>query len=85
MKETAKTLAMYFDRPLLDGTGLKGEYDFSIEYEDEPTARIPFNPFGGLTLSALSAALQPIGLKVESTKAPVDVLVIDNVERPSEN
>jgi uncharacterized protein (TIGR03435 family) len=84
MKEAADSFAMYFDRPVVDRTGLKGEYDFSIDYDDDASLRMPGNPFSGLTPSALSAALQAVGLKLESTKASVNVLVVD-VEKPSEN
>jgi uncharacterized protein (TIGR03435 family) len=85
MQEAALAFAAYFDRPVLDRTGLRGDYDFVIEYEGDASARIPLNPFSGLTPSALSTALEAIGLKLESTKAPVAVLVIDHVEKPSEN
>ena len=85
MEAAARAFAFFFDRPVLDRTNLKGDYDFTIEYEDDPEARIPLNPFSGLTPSALSAALATVGLKLESTKAPVKVLVIDNVEKPAKN
>jgi uncharacterized protein (TIGR03435 family) len=85
MKAAAETFAIYFDRPLLDRTGLQGEYDFKIEYDVDASTRIPLNPFSGLTPSGLSAALQAVGLNLESTKAPVEILVIDHVQKPSEN
>ena len=85
MKDAAEAFGMYFDRPIVDKTAIQGEYDFTIEYEDEPSIRVRGNPFSGLTSSALSVALQEVGLKLESTKAPVEVLVIDHVERPTEN
>jgi uncharacterized protein (TIGR03435 family) len=85
MKQAAETFAIYFDRPLLDRTGLQGEYDFKIEYDVDASTRIPLNPFSGLTPSGLSAALQAVGLTLESTKAPVEILVIDHVQKPSEN
>jgi len=85
MKEAAEAFGIYFDRPIMDRTGINGEYDFTIEYDVEPTMKTPQNPFSGLTPSALSVALQAVGLKLESTKAPVEILVIDHVEKPSEN
>lgn len=99
MQDAAEALSSYFERPVLDRTGLKGEYDFSIEFDIDPTAPEPdhvdmtsglggqtyINPFRGLTSSALSVGLQEIGLKLESTKAPIEILVIDHVERPTEN
>jgi uncharacterized protein (TIGR03435 family) len=44
-----------------------------------------FNPFSGLTAAELSASLQDVGLRLESTRAPIDVLVVDRVEKPTEN
>jgi uncharacterized protein (TIGR03435 family) len=85
IEEAARTFSFYFDRLVLDRTGLQDEYDFTLEYEDDPSARIPANPFSGLTPSTLSKALQAIGLKLESATAPAKVLVIDQVKRPSEN
>ncbi|MBV8846331.1 MAG: TIGR03435 family protein [Bryobacterales bacterium] len=98
MQDAADTLGWYFERPVIDRTSLKGEYDFVIEYDVDPNERGPaaapntsglgggyFNPFTGLTSAAVSVALQEVGLRLESTKAPVEVLVIDHVEKPSEN
>jgi uncharacterized protein (TIGR03435 family) len=85
MQDAAMTFSFYFDRQVLDRTGLKGDYDFSIEYEDDPSLRNSLRIFSGLTPSALSTALQTVGLKLESTKAQLSVLVIDHVEKPTEN
>ena len=87
MARFVEVLGQSLDLPVLDRTGISGEYDFVIEYEEErgqrgapPTGLLP-----GATGGALSVALQDIGLKLESAKAPVEVLVIDHVERPSQN
>jgi uncharacterized protein (TIGR03435 family) len=85
LPEAADSLSWYLDRLVVDRTGLKGDYDWSIQYEDDPSMRIPGNPFSGLTSSALSTALQAVGLRLESTRAPIRVLVIDHVEKPSQN
>lgn len=98
MQEAVEALSAYFDKPVLDRTHLKGEYDFSLECDRDPTMPQPdhvdmtsgrgggyFNPFTGLSSAALSVCLQDIGLKLESTKAPIEILVIDQVERPSQN
>jgi uncharacterized protein (TIGR03435 family) len=76
-----------FDRPVLDKTGLSGRYDFDLEWTPDETQ------FGGVvketpqsTKPPLFTALQEqLGLKLESMKAPVLVLAINNIERPSEN
>jgi uncharacterized protein (TIGR03435 family) len=76
-------------RPILDRTRLKGTYDFTLQYTPE-------NPIPGLQgpdaappdssgTSIFTALQEQLGLKLESTRGPVDVLVIDHVERPSEN
>jgi uncharacterized protein (TIGR03435 family) len=87
MEDIVELLGQSLDLPVLDRTGLKGDYDVVIEYDEEPRPRgiPPTGMLPGATASALSAALQEVGLRLESTKAPVEVLVIDHVERPSEN
>lgn len=98
LQEAVAGLGNYFDRPLLDQTGLQGDFDFTLEYEPEPMQmERPMvdktsglggnftNPFSGLSAGALSVALQDVGLKLESTKARVQVLVIENIARPKEN
>jgi len=76
-----------FDRPVLDKTGLTARYDFDLEFAPDESL------FGGLlkapadaTRPGIFAALQEqLGLKLESTKGPVDAIVIDRIDRPSEN
>jgi uncharacterized protein (TIGR03435 family) len=62
-------------------TGLTGKYDFKLRYvTDELHNTDPDTPPGFFT-----AAQQELGLKFEPTKDPVEVLVIDHIDRPSEN
>jgi uncharacterized protein (TIGR03435 family) len=76
-----------FDRPVLDKTGLTGRYDFDLEFAPDESL------FGGAlkapadtTRPGIFAAIQEqLGLKLESTKGPVDSFVIDKIDRPSEN
>jgi uncharacterized protein (TIGR03435 family) len=76
------------DHPVVDQTGLSGRYDFMIEFTPEPnapspaTGGAPLDPLGPTFLQALR---EQLGVKLESTKAPLRILVIDHVERPSEN
>jgi uncharacterized protein (TIGR03435 family) len=73
--------------PVLDKTGLEGLYNFKLEFTDP---RFP-PPKGGSQLSLESrpdiftAVQEQLGLRLESTKGPVEFLVIDHVERPSGN
>jgi uncharacterized protein (TIGR03435 family) len=82
MAELAELLSDWLDCDVLDRTGLKGEYDFTLKWK----------PFQGeahmLNASepSLSAALQEqLGLKLEPAKNPVEVLIIDHIEKPSLN
>ena len=76
------------DRPVTDQTGLTGRYDFDLEFARDESL------FGGAlgkgpdepTAPGLFAALQQqLGLKLEATRGPVTLLVIDQVKRPTEN
>jgi uncharacterized protein (TIGR03435 family) len=76
-------------RPVIDKTGLGGRFDFTMEWAPETTAAppsdaptAPSDPAGPTPREALRDQL---GLKLESTKGPAQILVIDRVERPSEN
>lgn len=82
------------DRPVIDQTGLKGRFDFQLQWTpDSPQAAAvrgpgepPTPPAGADTQPDLFTALQEqLGLKLASTKAEIDVLVIDRVEKPSGN
>jgi len=72
------------DRMVVDHTGLKGNYDFELTFERDS------GPVGAdvrdLEGSPIFSALQEqLGLKLESKKAPVEFLIIEHVEQPSEN
>jgi uncharacterized protein (TIGR03435 family) len=79
-------------RPVQDKTGLTGKYDFTLKFgktsadeqQDESAAADPRGggtPLGSLVLSGLNS----VGLKLDSEKGQVETLVIDHMERPSEN
>jgi len=84
------TVANILGSPVLDKTGLKGFYDFKLEWTpDGSQVRRPGND--GLTQPVDSApdlfgALQEqLGLKLEKKKGPGEVMVVDHAERASEN
>jgi uncharacterized protein (TIGR03435 family) len=70
------------DRPVIDRTGLTGTYKLRIEAT--PEWRINDNPQPG-DLSIFTAVQEQLGLKLEPATAPVDILVIDSAQKPSEN
>ena len=82
MAEFATTMDSQLEKPLVDQTGLTGKWDFLLKWRPE-TAPEPDDPNA---LPGIFTAIQEqIGLKLEGAKAPVDVIVIDKVERPSAN
>jgi len=80
----AKALASQLDRSVEDETGLKGVFDFTLEWEPDtqstgvddeaPSANVGSGP------SLFTALREQIGLKLEPRKAPVEVFVIDRIE-----
>jgi uncharacterized protein (TIGR03435 family) len=70
--------------PIVDKTGLKGLFDFQMQFAPETlsTAGSPSDPCGPSLFTALQ---EQLGLKLESSKGPVEVLVVDSVSRPTEN
>ena len=61
-------------------TGLTGVYDFTLKFSDDLDAKMDSS-----APSFYTALQEQLGLKLESAKGPVDVLVIDHAERPSAN
>jgi uncharacterized protein (TIGR03435 family) len=85
------TLSQLLGRPVVDKTGLKGKYDFILLWTPDPAE---LTPIGGpdvplppdLAGPSLFTALQEqLGLKLQSAKGPVEILVIDHVEKPDAN
>lgn len=82
MTTLAEILAFDLERPVRDETGLKGDFAFTLEW----TRGLAESDAGPSSRPSLFTAVQEqLGLKLESTKGPVEVLVIDHVEKPSEN
>jgi uncharacterized protein (TIGR03435 family) len=72
------------DRPVLDQTGISGKWDLSLSWRpDEFQVGRPTN--GDTGPDIYTAIQQQLGLRLVSTKAPADVIVIDHIEKPSEN
>lgn len=101
LEEFASTLTRFADRTVIDQTNTPGRFDFTVEMTPEDyramLIRSAINAGVSLPPQALQlienvsgesffAALQTVGLKMESRKAPLDVLVVDSgTKTPSEN
>lgn len=93
--DLAATLSRSLDRPVLDKTGLTGKYDFAFNWADmnqlqassdnAPAGRPATLPLDVGGPSLFSAIQEQLGLRLVSGKGPGDIIVIDHVERPSEN
>jgi uncharacterized protein (TIGR03435 family) len=79
------------DRPVIDRTGLQGRWDFTLTWTPDETqfasfgVRIPTSTDPNAPPVLFTAVQEQLGLKFDSVRAPVEVLVVDRVEKPSEN
>lgn len=76
-----ESLSLMLRRVVIDRTGLTGTFDFEVTWTPEQRVAgdvAPFDPNGPM----LTALREQLGLKLESTRTPVDVLVIDRAEMP---
>ena len=101
MSDFARALSDQVGRNVLDKTGLKGDYDLTLQWTpDEGQGRMfggPGGPPDGKAAadsapvidtsgpSIFTAIQEQLGLKLESQKGPVDTLTISHIEQPSEN
>jgi uncharacterized protein (TIGR03435 family) len=98
--QISEMLANQLGRPVVDQTGLKGSYDFELEFAPDETVHMPgmktpSEDGGGPNMggasegsgpSLLMAVQEQLGLKLESKKGPIDLLVVDAAEKvPTEN
>lgn len=98
----AEMLSRFSERPVVDMTGIQGQYDFDLVFTPERTRNMPGGmrgpmapPSGGDPLAAAPTperagsiydSVQRYGLKLEPRKAPMEVLVVDRIEKtPTEN
>jgi uncharacterized protein (TIGR03435 family) len=80
MDDLAYSLSGEVGRIVLDETGLKGKYDFTLKWTpDEERGAADAGP------SIFTAVQEQLGLKLESTTGPIDTIVVDHIERPSPN
>ena len=84
MEMLAQQLSMTLRRPVHDETGLNGRYDFKLEWDPEPDAS-PDVHDSSPGPSIFTAITEQLGLRLESKKGPVQVYVVEKIERPTEN
>lgn len=78
MPNFAALLGKRLDRNVLDKTGLTGSYDVKLEWSPDLSEDTG-------SASIFTALQDQLGLKLESGKGPVEIIVIDSLERPTEN
>jgi uncharacterized protein (TIGR03435 family) len=84
--------AAVLDRPVVDQTGISGRYNFTLKWTPDESQ------FGGMGIKVpppsdkadappglFTAMPEQLGLKLDATKTPVDVFVVDHVEKPTDN
>jgi uncharacterized protein (TIGR03435 family) len=90
IRNLTEFLSRQTGRPVLDMTGLKGFYNFTLNFTPEasPSAPSPETPIveSAVGPSLFTAVQEQLGLKLEPRKAPVEILVVDHAEKiPTEN
>ena len=91
-----RDIAMFFgliasvNMAVVDRTGLTGRYDVTLQFAGDivlaaGAAPVPREVTSSEVLPLRAAVRQQLGLKLESVRAPVEVLVIDSIDRPTEN
>ncbi len=84
-------LSNFVGRNVVDRTGLSGSYDIELTFDPASAAKAPPgappgpSPTDDTKPSIFTALQEQLGLKLESTRGPIDVLVIDQAERPTAN
>jgi len=89
MNNIVQTLSNLLGRTVVNKTGLKGLFDAKLTWTPDAALQGPAGPDAPPVdpsgPSIFTAIQEQLGLKLDSAKGPVDVIVIDSVQRPSEN
>jgi len=85
MDEFATSLAVQLGRPVTNATGLKGKYDFTLSWVSSQL-RTQADDSNTAGPDLFRAVQEQLGLKLDPKKAPVEMLIVDHIERlPTEN
>jgi uncharacterized protein (TIGR03435 family) len=79
MQKLADLLSRQAGLPVVDSTGLKGVFDFTLTWSPDEAAATPTD--GAAAPSIFTALQEQLGLKLESGKGPVEILVVDHMEK----
>ena len=77
-------MTRFTQQPIVDMTGLKGEYDVNLQWMPDVAKAIPAAEPDGIMDAAPSlfaAVREQLGLRLEATKGPMNVVVVDHAER----
>jgi uncharacterized protein (TIGR03435 family) len=98
MSFVANNLALHLGQPVVDRTGLTGDYDFTLRFPPRGEATVhnneqtgakettmPVSSISEHNAMLLSAIEEQLGLKVEPQTTPLPVLIIDRAEKPAAN
>jgi uncharacterized protein (TIGR03435 family) len=90
MAQIAKGLETFVERTVIDHTSLTGSFDAELDFAREQRRfGPPIDPSAveapASAVSIYTAVQEQLGLRLESRRGPVEVLVIDRIERPTEN
>jgi uncharacterized protein (TIGR03435 family) len=94
MSRIAQLLTQSVGRPVIDKTGLTGYFDFTLQWTPQPGSEMPIRPAGEPPAppppaadpdgpNLFTAIQEQLGLKLESGRGPVEVVVIDRLEKPT--
>jgi bla regulator protein BlaR1 len=93
MSRIAQLLTQSVGRPVIDKTGLTGYFDYTLQWTPQPGSEMPFRPAGEPPAppppaadpdgpNLFTAIQEQLGLKLESARGPVEVIVIDRLDKP---
>jgi hypothetical protein len=93
MSGLARMLGGQVRRIVNDNTNLEGQFDYTLTWSGSSSPNLALSPAGGDVPTAtepagpsiFTAIQEQLGLRLESTRGPVEVIVIDSVQKPTEN
>lgn len=87
MAQLAYKLSRLLERPVVNSTGLEGNYNFKLAWTPDLGPSVSGGESADISgaPSLFTALQEQLGLRLEATKGPIDMLVIDSVEKPSDN